>query len=179
MQRCERLLALAGRLPALLQGKDKPADAAESLHFADLCRIKRQFAAAAGFFAHALATGPRLADDVKASFLYNAPSAALLAGSGRGEDGARLSEAERAGWRKQAREWMQSDLADWAKNLDHGPPADRLSVIRILTHWRADPDLAGLLEPDVLDKMPLAESQECRKLLSDLDALLTRLKNIK
>ena len=67
----------------------------------------------------------------------------MLAGSGLGEDGAKLREAERH-WRKQARGWMQSDLADWARNLDHAPPADRLSVIRILTHWRADPDMAGL-----------------------------------
>jgi len=177
MQRCERLLALAGRLPALLQGKDKPADAAECLHFADLCRIKRQFAAAAGLFADALARSPPLPDDLHASFRHNAPSAAILAGSGRGENGARLSEAER--WRKQAKEWMQSDLADWAKKLDHGPLADRLSVIRILTHWRADPDLAGLRDPDALDNVPLAESQECRKLLSDIDVLLKRLKNLK
>ncbi len=179
MQRCERLLALAGRLPALLQGKDRPADAAESLHFAELCRIKRQFAAAAGLFADALAKSPPWPDDLHASFRYNAPSAAILAGSGRGENGFKLSEAEQARWRKQAREWLQADLAAWARNLDHGPPADRLSVIRILTHWRADPDMAGLRDPDALDKMPMTESQECRKLSSDLDTLLTRLKNLK
>ena len=142
MQRCERLLALASRLQALLQGKDKPTDAAECLHFADLCRIKRQFAAAAGLFADALAKSPPLPDDFQASFRNNAPSAAILAGSGRGENGFKLSEAEQA-LAKQAREWLKADLPAWARNLDHGPPADRLSVIRILTHWRADPDMAG------------------------------------
>ncbi len=35
--RCERLIALQDRLPAILQGKDKPVDAAETLEFAELC----------------------------------------------------------------------------------------------------------------------------------------------
>ena len=96
IQRCERLLGLEGRLQAVLQGKDKPADSAEYLHFADLCRIKRHFAAAAGFFALALTKGPQLPDDLQAEFRYNAPSAAILAGSGHGENGSKLSEAERA-----------------------------------------------------------------------------------
>jgi len=112
----------------VLQGKAKPADAAECIHFADLCRIKRQFGAAAGMDSLALATRPPMADDLRASFRYNAPIAAILAGSGRGESGAKLSEAQRARWRKQARQWLQTDLAAWPKNWDSGPPADRWSI---------------------------------------------------
>ncbi len=125
MQRCERLLDLEGRLPAVLQSRDKPADSAECLHLADLCRIQRQFAAVAGFFADAFAKSPRVPDDLNSAVPYNAPSTAILAGSERGENGAKLSEAERARWRKQARERIHADLAAWAKDLDRGPPAER------------------------------------------------------
>jgi len=46
--------------------------------------------------------------------------------------------------------------------------------MKIVTHWRVDPDLAGLRNPDALDKMPPAERQECRELFRDLDILLQR-----
>ncbi len=39
LRRCERLIALQDRLPAVLQGNDKPADASETLEFAELCGI--------------------------------------------------------------------------------------------------------------------------------------------
>ena len=118
-------------------------------------------------------------DDANAGFRYNAPIAAILAGSGLGEDGARLSEAERARWRQQAREWLQTDLAAWSKELGGGALANRVLVIKILTHWRTDPDLAGLHDPDALEKLPPAERQECRNLWSDIDALIDRIKALK
>jgi len=179
MQRCERLLGLEGRLQAVLEGKDRPVDATECLDFADLCCIKRQFAAAARLDADAVATQPGVGDDMRTRFRYVAPIAAILAGMGQGENGAKLSEAVRARWRKQAREWLQADLAAWTRNPNTTPAEDRVSVNRILTHWRADPDTAGLRETEILDKMPPAESHECRKLLSDLDGLLNRLKKLK
>ena len=120
-----RLLALEGRLPAVLGGKDRLADAAEGLDFADLCRIKRRYAAAAGFFADALATRPRLADDQRTRVRNHAPLVAILAGTGHGEDADKLGEAERARWRKQARDWMRADLAAWTEGRDGGPGMDR------------------------------------------------------
>ena len=48
-RRCERLRDLKCRLPAVLDGKDRPADAPEMLAFADLCYqpfLKRYAAAA-------------------------------------------------------------------------------------------------------------------------------------
>ena len=144
-RRCERLLALEARLPAVLGGKDRVADADEGLDFADLCRIKRRYAAAAGFFADALAARPRLADDQRTRVRNHAPLVAILAGTGRGEDADKLSEAERARWRKQAREWMRADLAAWAEGRDGGPGMDREAVTRTLTHWWGrDHDLAGM-----------------------------------
>ncbi len=176
VRRCERLLALEGRLPAVLGGNDRVADASEALDFADLCRIKGRYAAAAGFFADALAARPRLADDQSARVRFHAPLVAILAGTGRGEGADKLGEAERARWRKQAREWMRTELAAWTEGRDGGPGMDREAVTRTLTHWRADPDLAGMRDPAALEKLPPAERQDCDKLWSDIDASLHRLK---
>src|SRR5262249_23233542 len=45
LERCERMLSLEARLPAVLQGKDRPAGAAECLDFAALCQATRRHAA--------------------------------------------------------------------------------------------------------------------------------------
>lgn len=175
LQRCQRLLALEGRLPAVLGGKDRAADVAEGLDFADLCRIERRYAAAAGFFAEALATRPRLADDQRTRVRNHAPLVAILADSGCGEDAGKLSEAERARWRRQAREWMRADLEAWIDGRDGGPEMHR-EAVRTLTHWRGDPDLAAMRDPAALGKLPPAERRECEKLWSEIDASLHRLK---
>jgi serine/threonine-protein kinase len=113
-----------------------------------------------------------LAADLKGGHRYNAACAAALAGCGRGEDGAKLSGAERTRWRKQAREWLQADLAAWAKKLADGAVADRALVQKKLMHWRTDPDLAGLRDPDELAKLPEKEREACRQLWQEVALLL-------
>ena len=95
LRRCERLIALQDRLPAVLQGKDKPADAAETLEFAELCGILGQLVAAARLYAEALAASPRLAEDLRTDHRYRAACAAALAGCGRAGTGP--SSARRSG----------------------------------------------------------------------------------
>ena len=100
LRRCERLIALQDRLSAVLQAKDKPADASEAFEFAELCGIQGQEVAAARLYADALGASPRLAGDLHAEHRYRAACAATLVGCGRGASAAGLSEAERAWWRK-------------------------------------------------------------------------------
>jgi len=154
LRRCEHLLALEGRLPVVLQGQDKPANTAERFEFIKLCTIKQQYDAAARLYSEAFAATPSLADDLKGGHRYNAACAAALAGCGRGEDGAKLSEMDRASWRKLAREWLRADLVAWAKKLTDGTAADRALMQTTLMHWRTDSDLAGLREPEELAKLP-------------------------
>src|SRR5262249_34734257 len=87
LQRCGHLLALEARLPAVLQGKDKPAGAAEGLEFAEICRLRKQNAVAARLYADAFAASLQLAADVRGGHRYNAACAA--AGAGSGSDNAR------------------------------------------------------------------------------------------
>jgi serine/threonine-protein kinase len=173
LRHCEHMLALEARLPAVLQGKDRPA-APECLQLADICRLKRRYAAAARLAEKAFGDKPQLADDVQAGHRYNAACAAALAGCGRGEDGDKLSAEERARWRKQARAWLRADLAVWAGKLDAGVAADRARAKSMLTHWRADPDLAGLREPSALGGMTAEERKQCVALWKEVNARLHR-----
>jgi len=110
---------------------------------------------------------------------YSAACAAALAGCGGGADGAKLGEEERARWRTQAGAWLRADLEAWARKPESGPAADRVKVQQSLARWGTDRDLAGLRDPDALDRLPPAERQECRTLWADIDALIRRAQSFK
>jgi hypothetical protein len=124
-------------------------------------------------YAEAFAAAPQLADDVRAGRRYDAACAAALAGCGQGDDQGKLSTAEQARLREQARRWLRADLAFWGKVVGGDAGMKRLAL-KTLTHWQGDPDLAGLRDPRALDKLPPAERQECRSLWRDVDTLLKR-----
>ena len=46
-----------------------------------------------------------------------------------------------------------------------------MSVARVLAHWRQDPDLAGVRDPEHLAKLPGEEQQAWRALWEAVDAL--------
>jgi eukaryotic-like serine/threonine-protein kinase len=173
LPRCEGLLALEHRLPAILRREEMPP-AGERREFAELCAMKGQYAAAAGLYADVFAAAPRLAEDLDAGHRYNAACAAALAGFGRGADTAELSDVERARWRRQARTWLRADVAVWARKLDTGVPAERDLVRRLSARWWGDPGLAWLHEAGVVEELPPAERQEGLALWQDAGALLRR-----
>jgi serine/threonine-protein kinase len=169
-QRCEQLLALEGRLPAvLLEGKVRPAGAAEYLRFAELCTLKKQFAAAR-LSADAFTAKPPLADDVQEGYRYDAACAAARAAAGQGTDAATLDDKGRARWRRQALDWLRADLATWSQQAAGDMP-NRSTIMRSLAHWGKDPDLAGVRGRGELEKLPEDERQAWRKLWSEVEAL--------
>ena len=172
LQRCERLLGLEGRLPAVLRGQDQPANAAERLEFADLCTIKKQYAAPVRFYAAAFAAEPTRADDRKALHRYNAACAASLAGSGLGADAAPLDAPERSRWRQQAREWLAAELMVYTQQLQSQKPEDRRLALQRLGHWQRDPDLGSVRDPQALAKLPADERAAWEKLWGEVAALL-------
>jgi serine/threonine-protein kinase len=173
-QLCQRYATLDARLPAVLKGTEKPADAAEQVEFAKVCALKRFNVAAARLYADAFARKPELAEDLRTGIRYEAACSAALVGCGRGEDKAEVSDAERARWRAQARQWLRADLDAWGRELKSAFVLNRSWVHNKLARWRRDPDLAGLRDSDALEKLPPAERQESRTLWGDLDALLER-----
>ncbi len=173
LRRCQQLRALEGRLPAVVQGRDRPA-AADCRDLAELGFVKKHYATAARLYVEALAAAPQLTEDVRAGHRFNAARAAALAGSGQGDDAARLSEPEHEALRKQARDGLRLDLAAWARKVETGTLADRIQARKALARWRDDPDLAGLRDANALEKLPAAEQRECRALWQDVAALLRR-----
>jgi eukaryotic-like serine/threonine-protein kinase len=52
-------------------------------------------------------------------------------------------------------------------------------VASTLTHWRSDPDLAGLREPSELQKLSADERKDCLPLWEQVAALLSRAQSAK
>src|SRR5262249_48111777 len=99
---------------------------------------------------------------------YNAACAAAMAGCGQGKDEPPPDEATRAKLRRQALDWLRADLTLRTKQLATNPAEAR----KELAHWKADPDLAGVREPDALAKLPEAERDAWHALWVEVDRLL-------
>jgi tetratricopeptide (TPR) repeat protein/serine/threonine protein kinase len=173
VRQCDRLIALARRLPAVIKGDDKPASATGWLLYADLCLqpFEKRYADAARMYAEAFAIDPKRADDLKSGNRYNAACAAALAAASLGKDAIKLADKERLRLRQQAQEWLRADLALWSKALDNATPQTRASAHQTLRHWQADSDLAGLRDAAALAKFSKAEREAWQKLWANVDAL--------
>jgi eukaryotic-like serine/threonine-protein kinase len=171
VKEAERLVELDARLPAILKGKAQPADAAEQLDWARLCRYKRLTAASARFYAEALAARPKLAEDPASANLVGAARAAALAGTGKGEDAGALDAAQRARLRQQALGWLRADLAANHKRLKTGGAEGRATVAARLRQWQREPDLAGVRDGGIA-ALPQDERQAWTDLWDEVRALL-------
>jgi serine/threonine-protein kinase len=176
LRHTEQLARLQSRLPALLQGKEQPKDAAERLALAGLCqRLDKQLhASAARWFAEAFAAQPSLTDDLDAGHRYNAACAAALAGCGQGKDVAGLDDTERGRLRRQALDWLGADLLAWRRSLDKEPDKAGPAVGQQLQHWLHDPDFNGVRGAAALAKLPQAERHSWQHLWADVADTLAR-----
>jgi serine/threonine protein kinase/tetratricopeptide (TPR) repeat protein len=171
---CARLLAQEARLRAILRGEARPANSAEQRDLARLCQdYKREYAAAARFYAGAFAAQPDLAANLASQDRYRAARAAAQAGCGGGADSPKL-EAERARLRRQALAWLNADADAWALRLAGGRAAERIRVGEVLQRWRREADLAGVRDPKSLAKLPKGEAGPWRKLWARVEGLLAQ-----
>ncbi len=170
----EQMIAVTGRLPAVLKGEDKPRDAAEVLAFVQLCHDQGRHAASARLLADALAADPKLGDDRQTQHRYNAACYAALAGCGQSMDDPPPDETARAALRQQALDWLKAERAAWAQLLESGSPQSRATISQRLTHWQQDADLAGVREGEALARLPEGEQQAWRDLWSDVATLLQK-----
>jgi serine/threonine-protein kinase len=182
-------------LPAFLRGDYQPQENDERLALLGVCQFQDLRAAAAGLYADAFAADPKLADELTAHCVrrtrggeapsdrieafhsvsrYFAARCAAMAGCGLGKDGAKLSDLERARWRRQAREWLQADLAAWAKMMHSDSRMDQDLARKMLTQWQIEPDLAGLRDQEALKGLSADERKECLALWNEVAAVLSR-----
>jgi serine/threonine-protein kinase len=171
-------------LAKFLQGKYRPADNDERMALLGICQSRSLVRASARLYAEAFEADPGLAEELNTECLrratqetkskagerldafnaasrYLAARCAALAGCGLGKDGADLSGAERSDWRKQARTWLEDDLAMWTKTLQSNSPQAGRIAMELLTHWQTAPELAGIREPGSLETFSEDERLEC------------------
>ncbi len=154
VKECRRLVELERKLPKIVSGQDRPADATERADLALVAHAKGLHAAAARLFIEAFAERPALADDLASGRRYNAACDAALAGCGKGRDEPPPGPADCARLRTQALNCLKADLAAWARRLDASPTTARAEVAQNLRHWRIDVDLTGVRNPAEIAKLP-------------------------
>jgi tetratricopeptide (TPR) repeat protein len=174
VKQCERLVELDRKLPAILTGQEQPANAAERVEYAQVCQRKRLYVASARLAREAMVAQPDLVASPANGVRYNAACAAAPAGCGLGEDAPQLTDAERAGYRRQALDWLRADLDLLRGLLDKDPNKARPAVAQQMQHWLHDSDFNGLRGPDALTKLPEAERKDWQKLWADVQRLLDR-----
>jgi tRNA A-37 threonylcarbamoyl transferase component Bud32 len=169
----DKMARLTERLPAILRGEAAPADATEKVLLARICLQKRRLpATAARFFKEAFAAESALADDMIERHRYLAARAAALAGTGKGEDGAKLSAKEQAGWRKQALRWLRADLRFWNGAAHSGQGQVAVAVQRILRGSQTEADLQGVRQADALAGLPPDEELAWQSFWREVEDLI-------
>jgi serine/threonine protein kinase/tetratricopeptide (TPR) repeat protein len=174
VEQCERLLAFDEKLPAIQNGQQLPASVAEYIGLAELCRhaSKRRYAAAARWYAKAFAAQPPPSDG-PVDERYNAARAAALAGCGQGNDGDQADDNERPRLRRQALDWLRTDLAACRQLLEKEPIKAPPMLAQRLQNWQLEKEFAGV-RGEALKHLPEAEREEWQKLWADVADLVTR-----
>jgi hypothetical protein len=174
VKQAERLVEVDRKLTAVLEGKAKPAGAAEAAVLADLARKPHRglVVTSAHMYRQAFKDEPKLAGDLRAGHRYYAACAAALAGCGRGADAGKLDAAEKARWRQQALAWLAADVAAGGKQLKSWWPREAEQARQVLAWSKKDPDLAGVRDREGLAKLPEAERAGWAKLWAEVDSLL-------
>jgi serine/threonine protein kinase/tetratricopeptide (TPR) repeat protein len=170
---CERLLELDRKLSAILSGRQRPRDTTERIGFAELCQMpcKKLYLAAVRLYEEDFAAGPKPAGDHPGDARYNAACAAALAGCGQGADADQSDDKERARLRRQALDWLRTDLVGWRRLLEKEPGKARPFVLNTMQQWLADKDFARVRCLEALAKLPEAERREWQKLWTEVDEL--------
>jgi serine/threonine-protein kinase len=167
VRRCDRLLDLEPKLPAVLRGDEKVSSPAEWALYAQLCFGQQRYAASARLHADPRAAEPGLVGNHS----YQATQAAARAASGEGKDDPPLGDAERAVWRKQILAALTRELDGLTPPAAGAPSRPRSEVLRPLWRWRHDVNLAGLRDPKALARLPQAEREAWQTFWQRVEAL--------
>lgn len=170
LQALEKIQEIEKRIPLVLEGKI-PAQPVELLEMAQICRkYKKEYPSAVQLYQDLFKAQPALLENNQC--LYEAARAAALAGSGAGEQGAKLNEEEKAKYRGQAITWLEASLRLYAAGAKENDLDSLLRAVHSLPLWQKEPALAGLRDAKAIAQLPLAEKQACEKLWAELPVIL-------
>jgi tetratricopeptide (TPR) repeat protein/tRNA A-37 threonylcarbamoyl transferase component Bud32 len=173
LRHCERLVELERRLPAILGGTAKPADASEQAGFAEVCRCKQLNVTASRLYADAFAADSKLSADPHHK--HRAICSAVLAAAGQGEDAKQLTSDERVTLRQRALSWFNEVLEYYSKRVKEDQPAIKRNVRRFVSRWQEDVDLASVREQLALDKLPEDERTPWRRFWDEVAGVLKQI----
>jgi tetratricopeptide (TPR) repeat protein len=160
-----RLATIAGRLPALLRGEDRPANAHEAAQFAGMAVATGAYEASLRLWKRAIAEVTAIADDVAGGYRFNAARAALAASSPESDP------AEQARWRNETAGWLTAEFSAYSTMLRKNQPEDRILVRQRLSIAKRSPELAPLFDVTTRTHLPSDEQVTWRGLGDQLDAL--------
>jgi serine/threonine-protein kinase len=177
VKQCEQLLALDRKWAAIQKGEAQPADAAEQVALAGLCVVyKQRYAAAVEFYAAAFTAEPQLTEDPQRPTRYHAACAAALAAAGKGKDASKLDASARAKLRQQTLDWLRADLELWRFQLKSKESTQRQNVIKYLSIWQTEPNLAAVRDAPGLVQLPEAERQTWQQLWLEVAEVVQKAK---
>jgi hypothetical protein len=130
---------------------------------------QQRYAAAARWYAEVFTADPPVLAGPPAGHRYYAAWAAALAGCGQGRDAADLDQTSRAGFRRQALDWLRAELKAQLRLLEK-EPENAWAVARDMLYWLEDPQFAGVRGPKALARLPEPERQAWQKLWADVAA---------
>ncbi len=130
-------------------------------------RDKGRLDEAIGHFELGLGLDPNLAVARRWLFTCRYDAACALVRPAAGEDARqpRVDEAERAGLRRRALDWLRANIELTTELLKRGKVVDWS-----LAAWQTDPALAGVRGRDALAKLPDAEREQWQRLWGDVAA---------
>jgi serine/threonine protein kinase/tetratricopeptide (TPR) repeat protein len=169
LERCRRLIVLEKLLPGVVAGTE-PVAPATLVEIAQLCQDYKGFnATAARLYLQALTAEP--GSDLIRGHRYQAARAAVLAACGETLEPIKLSAAEAAGWRRQARTWLGAEVQAHAAQLKGAKSDDVGPASPALGQWQQDPDLAAVRDARALQDLPADEHESWRQLWSEVARL--------
>ncbi len=165
IDRCRRLMELQ-------KGTEK-VPGATPRDFPELCMFTKRYAAAAGAFS-AMLSPPSGRPKTLAVIRYDAACCAALAGCGKGPDVDQVDDKARTRWRQQALKWLRDNLEQRKQSLTDGGIWARNDCQEELRHWKSDGDLAGVRDPQLLDRLNDNERKDWRQFWEEVEALLLK-----
>jgi hypothetical protein len=70
--------------------------------------------------------------------------------------------------------WLRDDLTAYAQLAERNDPTVKQTIQQQLAHWRRDPDLASVRDPQALDRLADNERAAWKALWRDVDDLAKR-----
>jgi hypothetical protein len=137
-------------------------------------RYKKRYAASTRLYAYAFAAEGKLFPVLQLQYRDNAARSAILAAAGQGEDARLLPDKTVYMFRRWALGWLREQLTAYAKFAALNKPTATEAIQRELTHWRDDPDLASVRDPQALEHLPEKDRADWQALWRDVDELLKR-----